>query len=65
MLNYLKKILDGKQNKFYLFIKCSDELEIGNKGCFRRIEIIGAFSLCLDFVNLFLNILELNRKSKD
>ena len=41
------------------------ELEIGNKGCFRKIEIIGAFSLYLDFVNLFLNILELTRKSKD
>lgn len=41
------------------------ELEIGNKGCFRRIEIIGAFSLYLDFVNLFLNILELAGKSKD
>lgn len=41
------------------------ELETGNKGCFRRIEIIGAFSLYLDFVNLFLNILELTGKSKD
>ena len=41
------------------------ELEIGNRGCFRRIEIIGAFSLYLDFVNLFLNILELTGKSKD
>lgn len=41
------------------------ELEIGNKGCFRKIEIIGAFSLYLDFVNLFLNILELTGKSKD
>lgn len=41
------------------------ELEIGNKECFRRIEIIGAFSLYLDFVNLFLNILELTGKSKD
>ena len=41
------------------------ELETGNRGCFRRIEIIGAFSLYLDFVNLFLNILELTGKSKD
>lgn len=41
------------------------ELEIGNKGCFRKIEIIGAFSLYLDFVNLFLNLLELTGKSKD
>lgn len=41
------------------------ELEIGNRACFRRIEIIGAFSLYLDFVNLFLNILELAGKSKD
>ena len=41
------------------------ELEIGNRGCFRRIEIIGAFSLYLDFVNLFLNLLELTGKSKD
>lgn len=41
------------------------ELEIGNRGCFRRIEIIGAFFLYLDFVNLFLNILELTGKSKD
>lgn len=41
------------------------ELETGNKGCFRRIEIIGAFSLYLDFVNLFLNLLELTGKSKD
>lgn len=41
------------------------ELEIGNRGCFRRIEIIGAFSLYLDFVNLFLNILELTGKSKN
>lgn len=24
MLNYLKKILDGQQNKFYFFIKCSE-----------------------------------------
>lgn len=41
------------------------ELEIGNKGCFRRIEIIGAFSLYLDFINLFINILNLTGKSKD
>lgn len=41
------------------------ELETGNRGCFRRIEIIGAFSLYLDFVNLFLNLLELTGKSKD
>ena len=41
------------------------ELETGNKGCFRKIEIIGAFSLYLDFVNLFLNLLELTGKSKD
>ncbi len=41
------------------------ELEIGNRACFRKIEIIGAFSLYLDFVNLFLNILELTGKSKD
>lgn len=41
------------------------ELEIGNRACFRRIEIIGAFFLYLDFVNLFLNILELTGKSKD
>lgn len=25
MLNYLKKILDGQQNKFYFFIKCSEK----------------------------------------
>lgn len=24
MLNYLKKILNGQQNKFYFFIKCSE-----------------------------------------
>lgn len=41
------------------------ELETGNKGCFRKIEIIGAFSLYLDFANLFLNLLELTGKSKD
>ena len=41
------------------------ELEIGNRGCFRKIEIIGAFSLYLDFANLFLNLLELTGKSKD
>lgn len=41
------------------------ELKIGNKGCFRRIEIIGAFSLYLDFINLFINILNLTGKSKD
>lgn len=41
------------------------ELETGNKGCFRRIEIIGAFSLYLDFINLFINILNLAGKSKD
>lgn len=41
------------------------ELELRNYGCFSRIEIIGAFSLYLDFVNLFLNLLELTGKSKD
>ena len=41
------------------------ELEIGNRACFRRIEIIGAFSLYLDFINLFINILNLTGKSKD
>lgn len=41
------------------------ELELRNYACFRRIEIIGAFSLYLDFVNLFINILDLTGKSKD
>ena len=52
---------DTKQIKRQIMV----ELELRNYGCFRRIEIIGAFSLYLDFVNLFINILNLTWKSKD
>lgn len=52
---------DTKQIKRQIMV----ELELRNYGCFRRIEIIGAFSLYLDFVNLFINILNLTGKSKD
>lgn len=52
---------DTKQIKRQIML----ELELRNYGCFRRIEIIGAFSLYLDFVNLFINILDLTGKSKD
>ena len=52
---------DIKQIKRQIMV----ELELENYGCFRRIEIIGAFSLYLDFVNLFINILDLTGNSKD
>lgn len=52
---------DTKQIKRQIMV----ELELRNYACFRRIEIIGAFSLYLDFVNLFINILNLTGKTKD
>lgn len=52
---------DTKQIKKRIML----ELELRNYACFGRIEIIGAFSLYLDFVNLFINILDLTGKSKD